>query len=309
MAIDYKSEAPPLVYQFLRYLQVERTCSHLTIYNYFTDLRMFFRYILCHRAGLPLSEMERQDFLAVDVALVSSLRRGEVTDFLAWLTLDHSVKAKTKARKITVLKSFYKYLQEMEYTDNHVMSKITTPKIPKTLPKYLEEEEIPHFIQGINGTFWIRDTAIILLMVSSGLRVSEVASLDVSSMQENSVIVKGKGNKERQAYLSERTKEALLDYLDVRPPVSLDALFISRRNSRLSIRMIQHMVQKYLGKSGNEHLSCHKLRHTAATMMLKHGANIRQIQQILGHESINTTQLYTHVTDEELLLVLQTKAY
>lgn len=306
---NYQSESPPLVYEFLSYLQVERGHTAQSIYNYFLDLRMFFRYIICQKESIPLEEMAQVDLTQLGLEEIAHIARQDISSFLLWLTMEKHLHQRSINRKIAVLKSFFQYLVLVEYLEHNVMGNITTVKTEKNLPKYLEEADIEALLRGISGDFWIRDLAMILLMVSGGLRVSEVASLNLSSLRVDAVCVKGKGKKERQVYLSRRTLEALREYLKIRPSVPEEGVFLSKQGNRLSIRTIQKNVEKHLDNIGRKDLSCHKLRHTAATQLLRQGANLREIQEILGHESLTTTELYTHVSSAALRKVAQELIY
>lgn len=309
MECNYKEQAPPLVYEFLCYLQIERGCSKNSIYSYFSDLRMFFRYLRCEKENLPLDQMESLVLIGIDLDFIKEISRNHVSRFLAWLVMEKKAKEPTRNRKISVLKSFFHFLVERDYLEKNIMTQIRTIKIRKTLPKYLESPDIELLLCEINGVHWIRDTAMILLMLSAGLRVSEVVGLNVQSVRSNSVSVLGKGNKERQVYLSNKTLEALRDYLLLRPQIPCDALFLSSRKGRLSTEAVQKMTKIYLTRIGKQEYSCHKLRHTAATQLLQSGANLREIQEILGHESISTTELYTHVSNEDLQRVAGNLSY
>lgn len=300
--IDYKKELPYFGYEFLGYLNVEKGFSEKTIYEYFLDLRMFFRFMLARTEGKigELDELQDMDITSLTLPFVEGIKRPDISAYLSWLGLEKNQKDITRRRKIATIKSFYSYLLEMEHIEVNVMTKIPTPKIKKSLPKYLEASEVETLLQAVNGEFWIRDVAIILLMTSSGLRVSEVISLDCNDIYEDSVRVLGKGNKERIVYLSARTKEAMKEYATIRPKSEKTAFFLSKHETRIKVRRIQMMVKDYLTEIGKGDLSCHKLRHTAATQMLRSGGNLREIQMILGHESISTTEIYTHVSNSDL---------
>lgn len=300
MAIDYKQAAPPLVYDFLGYLQVERGFSSQTVYNYFIDLRMFFRYLIMRTENLPQKNFDSVDVRGVNLEFVRDISRRDVVSFLNWLALDRKLTERSRNRKIAVLKSFFQYLVDFESLNHNVMLKISTAKAGKSLPKYLNESEMYHLVHAINGEFWLRDVAITMLMMHGGLRVSEVVSLDLKDIHSDSVQVMGKGKKERRVFLTVQTMKSLEEYLEIRPATEEKALFISKNGKRLTVRGVQYMSQKYLERIGRGDFSCHKLRHTAATQLLKSGANIRIIQEILGHESISTTEIYTHVHNEDL---------
>lgn len=303
--MDYRQESPPLVYDFLRHLQVERGYSPQTIYHYFIDLRLFFRFVLCGRAEMPLAQLGCLDISDLDLDFIQSMTGEDVGAFLAWLTEERQDKERTKNRKIAVLKSFFLFLMEQEKLDKNVMATIKTAKTGKSLPMYLERGDIVALLEAVNGEQWLRDTAMILLMLSAGLRVSEVAGLDLASWRGDRIMVLGKGKKQRQVYLTPRTQEALAEYVEIRPEVEQEALFLSQRKQRISVRGIQFMASKYLTAIGRGDYSCHKLRHTAATQLLESGANLREIQEILGHESVGTTEIYTHVSNDQLKMAVR----
>lgn len=300
MAVNYQTDAPPILYDFLGYLTVEKGYSNLTIYNYFLDIRLFFRYTTCLKTGKSIDKYEEVDIKTIDVQFIESIVRREITSFLTWMALTRHGNENTRNRKIACLKSFFSYLVEMEYIDNNVMSRVSAVKAEKTLPKYLDENAMSELLESINDIFWVRDTAIIMLMMVCGLRVSEVASLNIDSVGDGVISVYGKGKKERQVYLTSQTEEAIKEYLNFRPQVNENALFLSQTKKRLSKRGIQFMTTKYLEKADLQGYSCHKLRHTAATQLLKSGANLRVIQETLGHENISVTELYTHIESEDM---------
>lgn len=294
------SESPEILREFLNQLQIGRAYSSLTIYNYYIDLRLFFRFLLCQKNDLPMTAIDGILVTEIDLTFIQEIRKQDAVAFLAWITTEKAAKERTRNRKIAVLKSFYQFLLIEEYVEKNIMLGIPMAKAPKSLPKYLVEEDIALLLTQVTDDHWVRDTAVILLMMSSGLRVSEVSALNLSSFSGDSLLVFGKGKKERQVYLSTKTLDAVEDYLEIRPDLDCEALFLSNRSSRFTVRGIQDMVKKYLRKIGKDGYSCHKLRHTAATQLLNSGANIREIQEILGHESISTTEIYTHVSNSEL---------
>lgn len=300
MAACYQSESPPMLYNFLGYLTVERGYSEKTIYNYFIDLRLFFRYMICIKTGKKTEEYAEVDISGIDLMFIKDIARADITSFLTWMAFARHGNERTRNRKIASLKSFFRYLMEMEYIEQNVMSKVSVIKAEKTLPKYLDENAMSDLLLAITDDFWARDMAIIMLMMISGLRVSEVVALNRDSVGEGLVSVFGKGKKERQVYLTSQVEDAIKEYLAVRPDVSEEALFLSRTKKRLSNRGVQFMTTKYLDKIGLQGYSCHKLRHTAATQLLKSGANLRVIQDTLGHESISITEVYTHIHSDDM---------
>lgn len=181
------------------------------------------------------------------------------------------------------------------------------PKRQASLPKYLEEEECERLLAACDGPFLYRDYAILMLFISCGLRVSELVSLNVHDIYEDHLRVLGKGNKERVVFFGDGCREAIDDYLAVRNNEKVaekdkDALFISQKNCRFGVRGVQQMVEKKLSLAGLDatRYSPHKLRHTAATLMLKNGVDTRALQEVLGHSNLNTTQIYTHLDNAAL---------
>lgn len=300
MAVDYGKVTPNFIYDFLGYLKIECGLAPNTIYGYFIELRLFFRYTYTRHENLLLDEMDKLDFVTIPMSIVEEIDRKDISSYLNWMAMEKEYGERTRNRALAVLKSFFKYLLRVEILEKNVMDNFSSSKTRKTLPKYLDSTEVLHLVESVNGEFWVRDVAIIMLMMSSGLRVSEVHSLNFEDFRQNYVRVLGKGNKERQVYLSKKTIESLEEYLQIRKTSEENAFFLSRLNKRMAVRSIQHMTKKYLTMIGKSDYSCHKLRHTAATQMLKQGANLREIQETLGHENINTTEIYTHVTNSQL---------
>jgi integrase/recombinase XerD len=216
----------------------------------------------------------------------------DLNDFI--LRLNSS--PRTISRKISSIQSFFKYLEKMKLIKNNISEELEKPKIPKSLPKYLKENEGLDLLSSIYSK---RDLAIITLFLNCGMRISELISINRSQIENDTLTIVGKGNKERVVYLNEYCFHVLKEYLQQRKDNN-EALFISNYNKRISKSAVQKLVKKYLTKIGRGDLSTHKLRHTAATSLLQNGVDIVEIKEILGHESIATTQIYTHVDSERL---------
>ncbi|MEG2000494.1 MAG: tyrosine recombinase XerC [Evtepia sp.] len=315
MAADYRLEAPPILRNFLSYHQTIKVHSPKTIEEYFLDLRMFFRYLnLSRNPELRKIPFDEITILNVDLDMIRSVTMTDVLDYLSFLSNErvgahtNGLSAKSKARKQASLRSFYNYLTKtMHILEANPLLSLDSPKLKKTLPHYLSESESNRLLDAVTGAFEARDYCIILLFLSCGIRLSELTGLDLSDMMEDSIRIRGKGNKERILYLSDSCQEALDDYLLVRDsehiePEDKDALFISRNHRRINVRSVQKMVDKTLLRAGLDaaHFSPHKLRHTAATLMLQNGVDVRTLQDVLGHDNLNTTQIYTHVDNEGL---------
>ena len=215
-----------------------------------------------------------------------------------------------KARKVASIRSFFDYLHtKINLIEKNPANNLEFPKTDNRQPVYLTLEQAKSLLDTIsnnpNELFRKRDYAIVTLFLNCGLRLSELVSIDIHKIKEDTLTVIGKGNKERTIYLNDACKEALNDYIKIRPKDAKDekALFLSKRKNRISTRAVQHMIDKYLEKTGLDPsiYSTHKLRHTAATLMYKYGnVDIRALQDILGHENVATTQIYTHIDDERL---------
>ena len=190
----------------------------------------------------------------------------------------------------------------------NVADQLERPKIKKRNPVYLTLSECYTLLETAKNTqknefLQKRDLAIIVTFLTTGVRLSELVSIDVDSIKDDSLSVVGKGNKERVVYITETCKSFIENYLLVRPKIkNQNALFLSTRDNRISNRAVQHMIEKYLLASGFDTsiYSVHKLRHTAATLMYKEGVDIRTLQKVLGHSSVATTQIYTHIEDEDV---------
>ncbi len=212
-----------------------------------------------------------------------------------------------KARKVASLKSFFKYLHtKVKLIDENPAIELESPKTDSRHPVYLTLNEAKNLLNAVDGQFKERDYAIITLFLNCGLRLSELVSIDIDKIKGDTLTVIGKGNKERTIYLNEACLEAINNYLKVRPKEGLKdekALFISKRKNRISNKTVQYIVKKYIKLAGldPDKYSTHKLRHTAATLMYKYGnVDIRALQQILGHSTVSTTQIYTHLDDDRL---------
>ncbi|MDD6188685.1 MAG: tyrosine recombinase XerC [Clostridiales bacterium] len=323
MAVNYKVEAPRLIKDFLSYHQNILNHSPRTVEGYYLDLRMFFRYIKISRdlATLdePFDEISIDD---VDEKLICSVTPSDILDFLDFLSNERSgirklktrdetnvgLTAVSRARKLASIRSFYGYLTKTAHVAEHNPAEaMDNPKLKKSLPHFLHEDECDRLLDAVKGPFEVRDYCILLLFLSCGLRVSELVGLNVSDVSEDSIRVHGKGNKDRLVFITPEVREAIDEYLAIRDETKIDpghenALFISRNFRRISVRGVQKMVEKNLKLAGLDatQISTHKLRHTAATLMLQNGVDVRTLQDVLGHESLNTTQIYTHVEDTGL---------
>ena len=210
------------------------------------------------------------------------------------------------ARKIAAIRSFFKYLTvKAKLLEENPVQDLDSPKIPKTLPHYLTLEESKRLLSVVDGKNKERDYCILCIFLNCGLRISELVGLNLQDDHGDSLRILGKGSKERVVYLNNACREALDRYLAVRSeiaPPRTTAMFLSNRRTRISCDSVQVMVKKNLTRAGLDasQYSTHKLRHTAATLMLQNGVDVRTLQEVLGHEHLNTTQIYTHVDNDQL---------
>lgn len=310
MKQEYFREAPPIIQEFLGYMGNVKGRSELSVDEYYRDLRTFFRFIIKERGIVPANtEMDDIDISCVDLDMIKTVTFTDILLFLNYCQNDRKNSSTTRARKTSSLKNFFRYLtvkvNKLSYNPTEALD---SPKKPKSMPKYLTLEDSLKLLEAVDGEFRERDYCILIFFLNCGMRISELVGINLSDINsENMLKIRGKGNKERILYLNEACTDALQNYLKVRPVDGIDdkdALFISRKNCRMTPKAVQHMLDKYLKKIGlaGQGYSPHKLRHTAATLMYqKGGVDIRTLQAILGHSNLGTTQIYTHIADEQII--------
>ncbi|MGN0446791.1 MAG: tyrosine recombinase XerC [Acutalibacteraceae bacterium] len=301
-------EFPDIVVRFFNYMGAIRNKSANTISEYALDLRTFFRFLLMDRGKVPKeTKFDAIDIRKVDEAFLQTVTLTDAYAFLSYCKDVRRNSATTRARKVSTLRAFFKYCTVQEHIlEYNPMQELDTPKLKKTLPKYLTLDESVDLLESTNeGRHKERDYAIVTLFLNSGMRLSELVSLNYTDIrQDHTVRITGKGNKERTVYLNDACIDAINSYLRVRPKDGIkdpEALFLSSRKQRISPKTVQHIVKDDLKKAGLDGYSVHKLRHTAATLMYQYGhVDVLQLKEILGHENVGTTQIYTHVVNDNL---------
>ena len=311
----YYNEVPNVVRQFLNYQSTIKNKSENTINEYCLDLRTFLKFIYCERNGLDASDEEQFDALDVSGLEDSFVRDISLSDayaFLSYCKNDRGNQEKARARKVSCIRAFFKYLKMQNLISDDPMVNLDSPKLKKSLPKYLTVEQAQALLSCIDGPHKERDYCIITFFLNCGMRLSELVSIDYNKIQISddaaTVIITGKGNKERTVYLNHACIAALNAYMRVRPKDGVKAkdryaLFLSDRKQRISNESVQHLAKKYLERAGlgGMGFSVHKFRHTAATLMYQTGSvDLLELKEILGHENLNTTQIYTHIVDQKL---------
>ena len=317
------TDCPQILRDFLTYHETIKGQSPRTIAEYYLDLRMFLRFIKLMRNDMPIhTRLDDIDIRDVSLDVIRDISTSDIFDFLSYLANErtpnpdskkpsYGIEPASRARKLSALKSFYKYLtvRTKQLTENPVAD-LEYPKLRKSLPKYLTMEQSAALLRSVNGPNEKRDYAILMLFLNCGIRRSELVGLNLTDVYEDRIRVIGKGNKERFVYFGSACKKALDAYLPERHKQVLSdnrALFGSRDSNRISVSAVHRLVKKHMLAAGLDasNFSAHKLRHTAATMMLSGGVDIKTVQEVLGHENLNTTQIYTHIENTELKLAAQ----
>lgn len=317
------SDCPQTLREFLIYHENIKGQSQLTISEYYLDLRMFLRFIKLMRSDMPIhSNLDDISIKDIDIAFIRSIDTSDIFDFLSYLANErttnpeasapeYGISPSSRARKLSAIKSFYKYLTvRTKQLDENPVADLEYPKLRKSLPKYLTLEESSRLLQAVNGPNEKRDYAILMLFLNCGIRRSELVGLNLSDVYEDRIRVLGKGSKERFVYFGSACRKAIDSYLVERNQRVLTdnrALFGSRNGNRISVEAVHRLVKKALLQAGldSTQFSAHKLRHTAATMMLSGGVDVKTVQEVLGHENLNTTQIYTHIENTELKLAAE----
>lgn len=318
IGVNYRDEAPDVLKGFLMYHETIKGHSRATVDEYYLDLRNFFRFLKIERGLVPRSaELDEIAIRDVDLDFVNTVTLTEFYDYLSFLSRDkiknersrnpeYGLTAASRARKISTARSFYKYLTvKAKLIDVNPLQDIDSPKVPKTLPRYLTLQEAEQLLSSVDGKNRERDYCILCIFLNCGLRISEIVGMNLQDIRADHLRVFGKGSKERVVYINDAVAAALNDYLLIRKNIAAidkNALFLSNRRERISRETVHAMVKKSLLRAGldADKYSAHKLRHTAATLMLQNGVDVRTLQELLGHENLNTTQIYTHIDNTEL---------
>jgi integrase/recombinase XerD len=303
-----ETNMPAYLRDFLTYMQTIKGVSPNTVQVYFYDLRIFLRFIKMYKNAMPkdtdFNDLEISD---VSIDMLKTVTLSDLYAFMSYISNNRSNTSYARARKVASLKSFFKYLTtKAKILETNPAIELESPKIIKRLPRYLNVDESKQLLSSVDGEHSIRDYAIITLFLNSGIRLSELVGINLNDIRNETLTVVGKGNKERAIPLNSASIKAINEYRKIRPVDGVkdkSALFLSERKQRISKSTVQYIVKKYIVSAGLDprRYSTHKLRHTAATLMYKYGhVDIRALQELLGHESIATTEIYTHLGHQEL---------
>ena len=311
MKESYRNDCPYYLKDFLTYVRVVRNHTERTEENYYIDLRTFLRYLKMQHGDVPkdtpFSEISIADVPLSYIENFSLMGAYEYMSFL--MDVRHNVNS-SRSRVTSALRQFYEYLStKAMLISRNPVEQLEHPKPDKKLPKFLELEQAIQLLNSIDSNNRERDYCMILLLVTCGMRLSELVGLNISDYSESAHTLRlfGKGQKERIVYINDACIEAINEYLKVRPKSEIEpnALFISSHANhlnRLTARRVQRIVEDQLDRAGlgNLGISTHKLRHTAATIMYEHGGvDAMVLKDVLGHESVATTEIYTHLSDND----------
>ena len=310
MKQDCFSLAPPIIKEFLGYMGTVKGKSPLTVEEYFMDLRTFFRYMKQHRnqvpQDMPFDEISIDD---IDLEFIKTITLTDVYEYMNFVSTQRKNKATTRSRKVSSLRTYFQYLtNKVNKLEHNPITELETPKTKKSLPKYLTLEQSMDLLNAVEGPYQSRDYCIITLFLNCGMRLTELVTINMGDFRQDTIRITGKGNKERLVYLNDACLEALDHYKKARAalpnlPADERALFVSKRTGkRLTARRVEQIVARCLQSAGlsGRGFSPHKLRHTAATLMYQGGVDMLALKEILGHESVSTTQIYTHINQERL---------
>ena len=275
---------------YLEYVIKELNYSEITMENYKRDLIIY------------------KDFLDIKKYSYLLIKKDEIMEYLKYLD-GFKYKNKTISRNLSSIRAFYTYLVDIKLLPNNVFKRVRNPKVEKKLPNYLSGDEISKILDSITEDTKenIRNKCIFELLYSTGLRVSEMSNLKVKDIDFNdmSIRILGKGSKERIVYYGECANNILNKYMKIRNEFltngEIEYLFINKIGTKLSRQSIEGIINKIMKTSLLKHkISPHTLRHTYATHLLDNGADLRSVQELLGHENLDTTEIYTHVSNERL---------
>jgi integrase/recombinase XerC len=312
-----------IIQEFLSYLKFEKHFSVHTAKCYGADLDQFIDFLLARfpadsdgaadsgREDTAGSTVVATETKAKTDQAVLAVDANTVRSYLAFLSEGQYSKS-TIARKIATLRSFYKFLLKRGHTSSNPVLSVRTPKQEKKLPKFLEYEQVQRLLNTPPTNNWLgaRDKAILETLYSTGIRVSELAGLNMDDIDFLGEIIhiRGKGKKERITPIGSSALQSIQNYIEFRNKRAQNnsnfdskVLFVNKHGKRLSTRSVRRKMDKYLMMAGlDPAISPHTLRHSFATHMLNNGADLRSVQELLGHQSLSTTQVYTHLTTKKL---------
>ncbi|EGT0014053.1 tyrosine recombinase XerC [Clostridium perfringens] len=315
-----KSKHSKRVIEFLNYLENVKGKSLNTVKGYSVDLGLFFKFLKVYKGlenNIELEKIEEVEISDLGDNFIKDITLSDIYAFLAFLEKVRNNSAYARARKVATLKSFFKFLNsKIKLIDENPTVELESPKINKRHPVYLTLDQSITVLNSMDkgNKNYYRDYCILTLFLNCGMRLSELCNIEIEKIKGDTLTIIGKGNKERTVYLNEASIAAIENYLKNRNDSKATEeakkyLFLSSKYRPINKRSVEILVKKHIENAGfkDQKYTPHKLRHTAATLMYKYGnVDIRSLQNILGHENISTTQIYTHVDDETLREAVKT---
>lgn len=303
--------SPEIIRKYFNYIIVIKNRSYKTLRTYLYSIYDFLKFEIEHKKENTfegLSQQQQFELLnrMITKDFLSSIDESDILSYLFSLQQNNN-NATTRNNRLSAIKSLYRYLEQKENIPNNAM-KIDSAKIDKKLPIYMTLEECKEVLSAVKENGNERDFCIFVLLMNCGMRVSELVSIDIKDISETTIKIMGKGAKERTIYLNNACINAIEEYKKKRlecsvPILDKQALFISETTGkRITSRRVEQIVAKVMKECGlsDKGYSPHKLRHTAATLMYQNGTDVRVLKDILGHESLSTTQIYTHINNQQL---------
>ena len=309
-----RNDNPDFLNSFLDYTVTILNKSPNTIKEYNYDLATFLKFIKIHFGLTNEHDFSKIVINDIDINTIKRITLDDIHAFISYLATNLRSKPATRARKVSSLRVFFKYLSsKAKLIESNPAQDLETPKLDRRMPKYLTLDDSKKLLSvagNEDNRNSYRDYAITTLFLNCGMRLSELVNINIKDIKfdDCKMTVIGKGNKERTIYLNNACMRVIAEYLEVRPKEGIkydskDSLFLSERRERISNRTVQYIIKNELRKAGldTNKYSVHKLRHTAATLMYQYGnVDIRALQELLGHASISTTEIYTHVENEQV---------
>ncbi|MCD7891033.1 MAG: tyrosine recombinase XerC [Ruminococcus sp.] len=297
---------PEFLNDYLVHLKVVKMLSERTIQEYYLDIRLFLKYICCMNYDIDL-DIDDIDISRMTENDLKKISVSDIYNFIFYVSDERQNLDRARYRKVSALRSFFKYLSKTaKIIDNDPTKDLDIPVPKAALPKLLTLDESLRLLKSADTKDSKRDYCILTLFLNCGMRLSELVGINITDIDfyELRMKILGKGNKERMVYLNSACVDALNQYLEVRnnnPKAANEpALFLSNQNKRISKRRVQQIVEKSLTEAGlnGKGITTHKLRHTAATLMYQYGdADVLTLKELLGHVSVSTTEIYTHLND------------
>jgi len=304
------SENPEFLNDYVMHLKVVKMLAQRTIEEYYMDTRLFLKYIRNRSDGADKADISDVDISKMTSEDIRNITVSDIYNFIFFTADERKNLERSRYRKISSLRSFFKYMDRVAHLIDKDPCKELDVRTPKSArPKFLSLDESMRLLEASDSTDSRRDYCIITLFLNCGMRLSELVGINIKDIDfyENRMEVIGKGSKKRTVYLNKACIDSLNRYLEVRRSAKAaenePALFISNQNHRISKRRVQQIVESTHEKAGldGKGITTHKLRHTAATLMYQYGdADVLQLKELLGHANISTTEIYTHLNDENV---------